>query len=231
MKRHFDEDLKSLNTDLLKMATLAEEAIYKSIESLKNRDKALAQKVIDEDRIIDELELSVEEKAINLLALRQPMAIDLRFITTAMKVNSEIERIADLAVNICQRTLDVIDQPLLKPLVDIPKLSAIAQKMVKDSIDAFVKRDKALAKSVIPLDAQADELRNLIYGELVKEYMCKDAQCAPRAVPLLLIARHLERICDHATYLAEDVIYMVQAKVVKHHPEQLNENNGENANK
>jgi len=224
MKRHFDEDLKKLNTDILKMATLAEEAIYKSIEALKNRDKELAQSVIDDDRKVDELELVVEEKAIGLLALRQPMAIDLRFITTGIKINAELERIADLAVNIAQRVLELADKPLLKPLIDIPKLTEAARRMVKDVINAFVNRDENSAKKVILSDPEADNLRNLIQEELINDYMSKDASTASRAMPLLLIARHLERICDHATNIAEDVIYMVQAKVVKHHPEKLDNN-------
>ena len=225
MERHFDEELNVMNTDLLKMAALAEEAIFKSIEALKNQDKKMAQDVIDNDRRIDELELIIEERAIGLLALHQPMARDLRFITTGMKINAELERIADLAVNIAQRVFELADQPLLKPLIDIPKLATVARKMVRDVIDAFVKRDQNLAKKVILSDPEADRLRNLVYEELINDYMVKDGRTAPRAVPLLLIARHLERICDHATYIAEDVIYMAQAKVVKHHHEKL-KNNG-----
>ncbi len=225
MERHFDEELKKLNTDLLKMATLTEEAIYKSIEALKNQDKKLAQTVINKDCKIDELELVIEERAVNLLALRQPMARDLRFITTGMKINAELERIADLAVNIAQRVFELADKPLLKPLIDIPKLSAVARKMVKDAIDAFVNRDQNLAKKVILSDPEADNLRNLVQQELINDYMVKDSTTVPRAVPLLLVARHLERICDHATNIAEDVIYMVRAKVVKHHLEKLKNNN------
>lgn len=221
MKRHFDEDLKKLNTDILKMATLAEEAIFKSIEALKNRDKGLAQSVIQEDKKVDELELTVEETAIDLLALKQPLARDLRFITTGMKINAELERIADLAVNIAQRVLELADKPILKPLIDIPKLTEVARRMVKDVIDAFVNSDENLAKKVILSDSEADNLRNLIQEELINDYMSKDASTASRAMPLLLIARHLERICDHATNIAEDVIYMIQAKVIKHHPERL----------
>jgi len=224
MKRHFDDDLKKLNTDILKMATLAEEAIFKSVEALKNRDKEMARFVVQEDKKIDELELIVEETAIDLLALKQPLARDLRFVTTGMKINAELERIADLAVNIAQRVLDIADKPILKPLIDIPKLTDIARKMVKDVIDAFVNSDEKLAKSVIFSDSEADKLRNLIQDELIKDYMSKDASTATRAVPLLLISRHLERICDHATNIAEDVIYMVQAKVTRHHPERLNNN-------
>lgn len=223
MKRQLDEALKKLNTDILKMATLAEEAIYKSIEALKNRDKELAQSVIQGDKKIDELELVVEEAAIDLLALKQPIARDLRFITTGMKINAELERIADLAVNIAQRVLEIADKPILKPLIDIPKLTDVARKMVKDVIDAFVNSDEKLAKSVIFSDSEADKFRNLIQDELIKDYMSKDASTATRAVPLLLIARHLERICDHATNIAEDVIYMIRAEVVKHHPERIQE--------
>jgi len=225
MKRHFDDDLKKLNTDILKMSILAEEAIFKAIESLKNRDKSLAQSVIEADRNIDELELLVEEMAISLLALKQPIARDLRFITTGMKINSELERIADLAVNIAQRAMELIDKPLLKPLIDIPKLTDIARRMVKDVTDAFINNDEQLAKKVILSDSEADNLRNLIQEELISNYMSKDGTTAFRAVSLLLIARHLERICDHATNIAEDVVYMINATVVKHHYEKLEENN------
>jgi phosphate transport system protein len=221
MERKFDEELRELNQLILKMAGFAEEAIYKSVEALKSRDPALANKVIDDDDQIDELELVIDEKALDLLALRQPMAIDLRFITTGMKINAELERIADLAVDVAQRVLEITQLPLLKPLVDIPKLSQIAQQMVKQSIDAFVNHDVALAKQVVLTDEQADALRNRVQKELVYDFMIKDGTSAPRAVPLLLIARHLERICDHATNIAEDVIYMVEAKVVKHHPEKI----------
>jgi len=138
-----------------------------------------------------------------------------------MKVNAELERIADLAVDIAQRVLEIVDKPLLKPLIDIPKLSVIAQEMVRDAIDSFVKKDVELAKNVILTDPVADKLRNLVQKELINDYMAKDPATATRAVPLLLIARHLERICDHTTNIAEDVIYMVQAKVIKHHPEAL----------
>ena len=221
MERKFDEELRELNQLLLKMAGFVEEAIYKSVEALKARDPILAKKVIIDDDQIDELELSIDEKALDLLALRQPMAIDLRFITTGMKINAELERIADLAVDVAQRVLEITQLPLLKPLVDIPKLSQISQQMVKNSIDAFVNHDVALAKKVVLTDEQADELRNQVQQELINEYMVKDGTTASRAVPLLLIARHLERICDHATNIAEDVIYMVEAKVVKHHPEKI----------
>ncbi len=221
MDRHLDDELKELHQEILKMGVLTQEAIYRAIEALKNRDKAEAEEVINADTKIDGLELMIDEKCIDLIARYQPMAGDLRFIATGMKINSDLERIADLAVDISQRVLELTDKPLLKPLVDIPKLSVIAQNMVRDAINAFVKRDVELARRVVLTDPQADELRNLIQGELINDYMAKDSSTAARAVPLLLIARYLERICDHTTNIAEDVIYMVEAKVVKHHPEEL----------
>ena len=221
MERHLDQELKELNNDILKMGAYAEEAIYKSIEALKNRDKDMAQGVIENDSNIDKLELAIDEKCIDLIARYQPMAKDLRFITTGMKINAELERIADIAVDIAQRILEMADKPLLKPLVDIPKLASVAQNMVKMSIDSFVRGDITLAKNVLLSDSEADQLRNVIQKELIEDYMVKDGKTAPRAVQLLLIARFLERICDHTTNIAEDVIYMVQAEVVRHHPEKL----------
>ncbi len=221
MERHFDQELLGLKQDILRMGAMTEEAIYNSVESLKSRDKALAKKVIENDVAIDNLELKIDEKCIDLIALYQPMAWDLRFITTGLKINAELERMADIAVDIAQRTLEIVDKPLLKPLIDIPKLAGIAQKMVKETIDSFTNQDSELAKKVMLSDAQADQLRNLIQKELIEEYMVQDGTTAPRAVQLLLIARFLERICDHATNIAEDVIYMVQAQVVRHHPERL----------
>lgn len=221
MERHFDEELKNLHQDIIKMSIMAQEAIFKSIEALKNHEKIGAQEVIDSDDKIDALELEIDEKCIDLIARHQPMAGDLRFITTGMKINAELERIADLAVDIAQRVLELADKPLLKPLIDIPKLSVIAQDMVREAIDSFVEKDVTLARKVILSDSEADKLRNLVQDELVNGYIVKDPTTATRAVPLLLIARHLERICDHTTNIAEDVVYMVQAEVVRHHPERL----------
>lgn len=221
MQRHFDEELQELNKEILRMSNLTEEAIFKSVEALKNRSVEQAKQVIANDKQIDEMELNIDEKCLDLLALHQPMAIDLRFITMTMKISTDLERIADLAVDIAQRALEIADKPLLKPLVDIPKLAVVAQSMVKDAIDAFVRRDAELAKKVILRDPEADNLRNEVQEELINDYIAKDPTAAPRAVPLLLVARHLERICDHTTNIAEDVIYIVEAKVVKHHPDAL----------
>jgi phosphate transport system protein len=224
MERRFHEELTKLKSDILTMAALVETAIHRSTDALRTRDGAMAHSVIEDDRKIDELELAINRRAVDMLALKQPMARDLRFITTAMKINAELERIADLSVNISQRVLDLAGQELLKPLVDIPRLSNLAQKMVKGAIDAFVSQDEKTAKEIILADSEADKLRNSVSDELINDFIVKDGRCAPRAIPLILVARHLERICDHATYIAEEVIYLAQAKVVKHHPEELASN-------
>ncbi|MDD5491105.1 MAG: phosphate signaling complex protein PhoU [bacterium] len=221
MQRHFDEELADLGKEVLRMGSLTEESILKSVEALKARSAEQARQVITEDKKIDEMELAIDEKCLDLLALHQPMAIDLRFITMTMKICTDLERIADLAVDIAQRCLEISDKPQLKPLIDIPKLATLAQSMVKEAIDAFVHKDVELAKKVILRDPEADNLRNLVQSELISDYISKDASTAPRAVALLLVARHLERICDHTTNIAEDVIYMVEGKVVKHHLEAL----------
>jgi len=225
MERHLDQDLTDLSNQILKIGAFAQEAIFKSVEALKNRDREMAKSVIEMDTYIDNLEIQIDEKCIDLIARYQPMAKDLRFITTGMKINAELERIADIAVDIAQRTLELINKPLLKPLIDIPKLTALAQDMLKMSITSFIASDTALAKKVLLSDRQADQLRNAIQKELIEEYLTKDPSSAPRAVQLLLIARFLERICDHTTNIAEDVIYMVKAQIVRHHPEKIK--NGE----
>jgi len=223
MERHFDIELFELKNSVLRMGALAEEAVYKSIEALKTRDSKLARSVIESDAAIDKLELDIDEKCIEMIALHQPMAKDLRFITTGMKINLELERIADIAVDIAQRTLELVDKPLLKPLVDIPKLAQVAQNMVRMAIDSFVRSDADLARKVVLSDSEADVLRNAIQKELINDYMVKDGSTAPRAVQLLLIARFLERVCDHTTNIAENVIYMAKAEVVRHRLKELKE--------
>lgn len=225
MKRHFDKELKALKDELIEMGRMVEISIVWAIEALKKQDVGLAGKIIEDDKVIDEFELSIDERCVDLIALHQPMAGDLRFITYTAKINADLERIADLSVDIAQRVIELADKPLLKPLIDIPKLSLLAQEMVKKAIASFVRNDAGLAKEVVLSDREADKLRNEIQKELIYDYMVKDGTTSPQAVPLLLIARHLERICDHATNIAEDTIYIVKAKVVKHHPEKLK--NGE----
>jgi phosphate transport system protein len=224
MERHFDEELANLKKDILYEGCLVQQAIANSIQALKELNKEQAQQIIANDKLLDDLEVKVVKTCVDLLALRQPMAIDLRFITMAMQMNTDLERMGDLAVDICQRVLELVDKPLLKPLVDIPKLSVVAQEMTRDVISAFLNDDPEIAKQVILRDNEADSLRNLVQTELINDYMAKDCSSIPRALPLLLVSRHLERICDHATNIAEDIIYMIQAKMVKHHPEQLSLN-------
>ena len=221
MHRHFDEELQELKTDILKMGAMAQDAIARAVTALKDRDADAARKVMADDRSADELELLIDEKCLNLIALHQPMAGDLRFIAVGIKLNSELERIADLAVDVAQRALDIAGKPLLKPLVDIPRLAELAQKMTGDAINAFIRRDAELAKSVVLADPEADRIKRAVERELIYDHMMKDGSVSDRAVPLLLAARHLERICDHAVSMAEDIIYMIDAKVVRHHPEEL----------
>lgn len=221
MHRHFDDELRQLKGELVRMADMAQSAITQAVEALKNLDKDAAQRVIDSDVGMDSLELVIDDKCLDLIALHQPMAGDLRFITTAIKLNAELERIGDLAVDVAQRAIELADKPMLKPLVDIPKLADAAKRMTGQAIEAFVNGDTALAKQVILSDSEADELKRRVEKELVYDYMVKDGSTADRAVPLLLAARHLERVCDHAVSMSEDIVYMVSAVVVRHHPEEL----------
>jgi phosphate transport system protein len=221
MKRHFDDDLKNFNANLLKMGNLTERAITQAIEALQTQDAQKAEKAIKGDAKIDSLELIIEEQGIDLLALYQPLAVDLRTVTTGLKINAELERIADLAVNICQRVIELVELPILKPLIDIPRLAELSKDMTRSAIDAFVARDEALAKKVILMDLEADRIKNCTQEELVNDFIVKDGTTAPRAIPLILVVRDLERICDHASYIAEDVIFMVNAKVIKHHRDEL----------
>jgi len=219
MERHFDEELKELKEKLLRMASLAEEAIARSIKALVERDEALCREVIKADHVIDDLEVEVDEVCLRLMALRQPIAKDLRFITSALKINSDLERIGDLSVNIAEATIYMLDKPPLKPLIDIPRMAQLAQAMVKDSLDAFVNLDADLARDVCRRDDAVDDLNNQIFRELLT-YMMEDPKAVTRAVDLILIGRNLERIADHATNISEDVVYMVKGKNIKHHADE-----------
>jgi phosphate transport system protein len=217
--RHFDEELRSLKEKLLFMASLAESMIYKAVKSLAERDESLFKEVNESEVKVNHLQIEIDELCLRLLALRQPMATDLRFITSAMKINSELERIGDLAINIIQRAAVLLKQPQLKPLIDIPRMADITQKMVKDSLDAFINRDVNLARSVLTRDDEVDALKDQIFRELLT-FMLGDQSTIPRALELILVSRHLERIGDHATNISEDVIYLVQGKDIRHHIEQ-----------
>jgi phosphate transport system protein len=219
MERHFDEELNLLNKELLRMAAMAEESVAKAISALEKRDEKLAQEVLEDEEKINMLEIEIDELCLRLLALRQPMAIDLRFITSAMKINNDLERIGDLAVNIAERTLDLLKEPLLKPLIDIPRMAKIAQGMVKDVLNAFVEKDSKLAREVCRRDDEVDNLNDQIFRELLT-YMLTDTKNIKRALDLILIARNLERVADHATNIGEDVFYLVEGKTIKHHIEE-----------
>jgi len=218
MERQFDKELKILKEKLLRMASLAEESVILAVNSLKERKEELAQKVFNGEETINLLDVEIDRLSLRLLALRQPMAVDLRFITSAMKIASELERIGDQSVNIAQRALELLRLPLLKPLIDIPRMASLAQNMVNDSLSAFVNRDEKLARDVCQRDDEVDDLNDQIFRELLT-YMMQDPSTINRAVDLILVGRHLERIADHATNISEDVIYYVKGKTIKHHCE------------
>ncbi len=215
METHFQQELNRLKENLLKMAGLAEQAINNAIDALVRRDTALAEKTIADDEKINQMEIKIDEHCLKLLALHQPMAADLRFITSAMRINTELERIGDQAVNIAERVIALNQEPQLKPYIDLPRMAEITQSMVKDVLDAFVNRDPQLARSVCERDDQVDALNDQVFRELLT-YMISDPQTITRAVHLIILSRCLERIADHATNIAEGVIFMVKALVIKH---------------
>ncbi|MFA5394142.1 MAG: phosphate signaling complex protein PhoU [Candidatus Ratteibacteria bacterium] len=215
MERHFDLELADLKKTLLTMSAMVEETINRAVSSLEKLSPELAREVISADESIDRIEIAIDDKTFDLIIRHQPLAGDLRLILMAGKIGTELERIADLAVDIAQRTLKLAGQPLIKPLVDIPKLSSLAQQMVRDSIQSFVNLDVTLARSICKRDDEADSLRDAVYREL-SEIVRRDGGLADRAIPLILVSRHLERICDHATNIAEDVVFLVEAKFIKH---------------
>ncbi len=197
------------------MGSLVERNIANSIKSLIERDSELAQKTIQSDSQIDELEIKLEEMAIRLLALRQPMAKDLRFIVKGTKIITDLERMGDLAVNICERALELNKEPLLKPYIDLPRMAEKAQFMLKEALDAFVREDTEIALKVCQDDQLIDDLNNQIFRELLT-FMLEDPRNISRAIRISFISKYLERIGDHATNIAEDVIYMVKAKDIRH---------------
>ncbi len=216
MERLFDEELKNLKEKLLRMAGLVEDSIELAIEALKSQKDEPIQGVLKNEERINLLDVEVDEACLRLMALRQPMAGDLRFITSAMKIDSELERMGDLAVNVAEQALILNPLPPLKPLIDIPRMARLAQAMVRDSINAFINKDEALARSVCERDDQVDDLDEQIFRELLT-YMMEDPAAITRAVALILVSRNLERMADHATNVGEDVIYLVKGKSIKHH--------------
>ena len=217
-KRHFDEELRHLHEGIFNMGAAVEEIIHSAIDALEKRDSGLSGKVVESDRKIDEMEITLDEKCFRLIALYQPVAEDLRYISTAMNIINDLERIADIAVNIAEFSVELAREPLLKPLIDIPKMAKLAQDMIREVIAAFIQKDLPLAKKVWFMENESDKLRDLIQDELIG-FIERDGTCAKRALPLLLVARYLERICDHCAHIAEDVIFIITGKIARHHPD------------
>jgi phosphate transport system protein len=211
----FDDELKELREKVLKLGSMVENAIRDSVKSLVERESELAQEVIKRDHLINALDVKIDEECVRLIALRQPMAKDLRFITTAMKITTDLERMGDLAVNIAERALELNEQPQLKPFVNIPKMAEISQSMVRDVLDAYVTECSRLPYEVIKRDDEVDNLTVKNFEELLS-LMIQDPKIIPLAVKRTYIAKYLERIADHATNIAEMVIYMCKGKIIRH---------------
>ena len=215
MQRHFHEELDALKQTLLAMGALVEDQIRRVMRALVERDEALARDVIERDHQVNAYDVEVDEKCVELLALHQPTAKDLRFITTAMKIVTDLERIGDQAVNIAQRALELNREAQLKPYIDLPRMAAKSQQMVKDALDAFVARDAGLARDVCARDSEVDALKEQVFRELLT-FMMGDPKTIARALHLILVSRFLERVADHATNIAEMVVYMIEGKIVRH---------------
>jgi phosphate transport system protein len=213
--RHFDQELDDLKQKLLRMGAAVENQIQTSLRALVGRDTELAQQVIENDLRINSLDVQVDEDSIRLLALHQPTAKDLRFITTAMKISTELERMSDLAENIAERALELNEEPQLKPYIDIPRMGNWTLRMVKDSLDAFVNRDAALARKVCADDDFVDDLTQQLFRELLS-FMIENPKTITRAIRLTFTGKYIERIADHATNVAELVVYLVEGKIIRH---------------
>jgi phosphate transport system protein len=213
---HFLEELEQLKTRLLEMGGLAEERVRSAVEGLVERDSALIDRVLIGDTPINQLHIEIDSRCFKLLALHQPMAVDLRAIVSAVKINTDLERVGDLAVNIAEAVRRYTRHPPVKELIDIPRMADIAQRMLRDALDSYVRRDTTLAHAVLNEDDKLDALKTQVFRELLT-YMLQDPSTIEPALDLILISRHLERIGDHATNVAEDVIFMVSAKDVRHH--------------
>ncbi len=213
---HFQEELDALKARLLEMGGLAEDRVRTAIQALVSREPALVVQVLDGDGPINQFHIEIDGRCVKLLALHQPMAVDLRMILSAVKINTDLERVGDLAINIAEAASRYLAHAPVKELVDIPRMADIAQGMLRDALDSFVRRDLDLAQRVLDQDDDLDHLKTQVFRDLLA-FMLKDPQTIEPALDLILISRHLERIGDHATNVAEDVIYMVSAKDVRHH--------------
>jgi phosphate transport system protein len=216
--RHFEERLDELRKRLLEMSGLVESAIYRSVHALVEKEESLAHQVLENESRVNQMEIEIDDMAVRLLALEQPVATDLRFITSAIKINNDLERMGDLAVSIAERALNLMHEAPVNALVDIPYMANLVESMVRKSLDAFVKKDSDLARSVLISDDAVDDLRNGIYNEMVR-FMEENPQRIPPALNLIFVARNLERIADHATNIAEDVLFLVEGIDVRHHAE------------
>jgi phosphate transport system protein len=213
---HFQEELQILKTRLLEMGGLAEDRVRSAVQALVERDMAAVERVLAGDMAINQLHIEIDGRCFKLLALYQPMAVDLRAIVSAVKINTDLERVGDLAVNVAEAVQRYMRHPPVKELIDIPRMAEIAQMMLRDALDAYVRRDTALAQAVLDRDDELDALKTQVFRELLT-YMLQDPSTIEPSLDLILISRHLERIGDHATNVAEDVIFMVSAKDVRHH--------------
>jgi phosphate transport system protein len=218
-RHHFEEELQALKTRLLNMGALVEERVHQATFALIERRPDALDRVIVGDQDVNDLQIEIDDRCLKLLALQQPMASDLRLITAAMKINADLERIGDQAVNIAENAQRILTHPPLKPLIDLPRMAEIAQRMTRDSLDAFVRRDPELARNILARDDEVDQLKDQVFRVLLT-YMMADPATIERALGLILISRNLERIADHATNIAEDVIFVVEAKDVRHHHEE-----------
>lgn len=218
MVRHFEQELDQLKSKLLEMSLLVTTAIHRSIEAVIERDSHLAEEVLKNEEKVNAMEIEIDDLAIQLLALQHPLAVDLRLTAAALKINNDLERMGDLAVNIALRAIDLVGKPAIKPMVDIPHIAALVESMVRKALDSFVARDVELARSVLASDDVVDDLRNMSFRELIS-FMEKSPQNIPQAVNLLSVIRNLERIADHSTNIAEDVLFYVKGIDVRHHAE------------
>ncbi|MGH7197134.1 MAG: phosphate signaling complex protein PhoU [Candidatus Omnitrophota bacterium] len=216
MERHFDEELKNLKQRLLHMADTAQEMLGLAVKALAERKENLAREVFEHEKRVNMMEIEIEDAVLRLLATRQPAAGDLRLLTAILKINNDLERVGDQAVNISEIAVELLKQPPLKPLIDIPHMANLAQRMVKNSLDAFVNHNPELAQQVCGDDDAVDRLNDQIFRELLT-YMMEDPKSINRAVELILVARNIERVADHATNISEDVIFIEEGKNIKHH--------------
>jgi phosphate transport system protein len=219
VERHFERDLATLKEQLLGMGGRAEAIVLKAVNALRRRDPALAREVFADDKHIDRLELEIDDRCLRLLALQHPLARDLRFIASALKITNDLERIGDHAVNIAESAERLAELPLLKALVDIPRMAELASGMLHEALDAFVRDDGETARRICRRDDEVDDLNRQLFRELLT-YMIEDPTTIARALELILVARNLERVADMATNVAEEVVFIAEARVIKHHAEE-----------